>query len=75
MNQRVSELMAIISQAEVELAAIRADCSHPSYFVGIWSWRVGSYQPSRICNECHNSIPGITEEEIAEHNRGTQYGG
>lgn len=63
MNPRVSELLTTINQAQIELEEIRKNCSHNFWFVGMWSWRIGAYQPSRICGDCQNSIPGITEEE------------
>ena len=66
MNPRVSELFEIIRNAQNELAQIREACPHPSWFVGFWSWRPGADHPARICNECQNCIPGITEEESAE---------
>ena len=65
MNSRVAELFEIIRKAEAELANIRSVCLHTSWFVGFWSWRPGSDHPSRICNECQNCIPGITDEEAA----------
>jgi hypothetical protein len=64
MNQRVSELFETIRNAETELAEIRQKCTHPDFFVGMWSWRVGAYNPSRICNDCHTAIPGITDAEF-----------
>jgi hypothetical protein len=62
-NARILGLQAIIRDAEAEMARLRADCTHPSYTVGMWSWRIGSFSPARICDECKGSIPGITVAE------------
>lgn len=75
MNKRVAELLDSIRIAEVELLDIRSKCEHPSYFVGLWSWRAGSYYPSRICNECQIAIPGITEDERMGADRQSPYSG
>lgn len=64
MNKRVAELLDILRDAETELTQIRRECGHTKgYSVGMWSWRIGAYNPSRICNECRICIEGITEEE------------
>jgi len=68
-RMRVEELLDIIKNASNELALIRHKCEHPSYFVGMWSWRVGASSPSRICLVCQYAIPGITDEEIANFQR------
>ncbi len=62
-GKRVLELQDIIMKAENKLAEIRAKCTHPTYHVALWSWRIGNIEPSRICSICQHAIPGITEEE------------
>ncbi len=63
MNARVTELLEILQKTEKELQEIRDKCTHPGYFTGMWSWRIGAYNPARICSECRICIAGITEEE------------
>ncbi len=63
MNPRIAELQEIIRKSEEELQTIRSRCSHTEFFVGMWSGRVGSWNPSRICSDCHIAISGITKEE------------
>lgn len=63
---KVSKLKSTIMLAEAELSELRKGCNHPQYYIGLWSWRVGNIQPSRICNVCHIDIPGITDKEIED---------
>lgn len=63
MQARVSELLGQIQGAQTELETIRANCKHESYHLGFWSWRIGTVVPSRICDACLTSIPGITHKE------------
>jgi hypothetical protein len=51
----------------MEIAKIREECKHDQgYYVGNWSWRPGTWWPSRICNNCAMAIEGITAEEEKE---------
>jgi len=59
----VTELYDIIKEATIKLEDIRKNCDHPEFTVEMFSWRVGSYYPSRICSICESSITGITKEE------------
>ena len=66
-NLRVYQLLDQINSAHIELAELRESCSHSEgYHLGLWSWRVGSSHPSRICNTCLNEIEGITEKETIQ---------
>jgi len=60
---KVSELQNLIMASQNELFRLQAECQHPSYHLAMYSWRVGAFMPSRICNECDASVVGITEEE------------
>lgn len=65
-GKRVDELCRSIQAATEELRAIRAACAHPTYRLGWWSWGPGRINASRICNECHDALPGITDDEHRE---------
>lgn len=63
MNARIFELRDQISKAQDEIDALQKTCPHPTYHVMMFMWRVGAFNPSRICDECGLSIAGITPEE------------
>ena len=62
-RQRVSELQITINSAQNELWKLQSECPHTSYHIAMYMWRVGAFHPSRICDDCDASIPGITDEE------------
>jgi hypothetical protein len=56
--------MSRVHELQAEISKIRNECKHDQgYFVGNWSWRPGSWYPSRICNNCAMNIDGLTKEE------------
>jgi hypothetical protein len=59
----VDSLQALIQLCQSRMYKIQSACDHPHFEVTMWSWRVGAYQPSRVCLICHAPIAGITEEE------------
>ena len=64
MSNRVNELLNKIQDSQIELQEIRSKCLHnEGYRLGLWSYRVGQSNPSRICNVCQYAIEGITEKE------------
>jgi len=59
--------MSRVHDLQMEIAKIREECKHDQgYYVGNWSWRPGTWWPSRICNNCAMAIEGITAEEEKE---------
>lgn len=60
---RVTELFAVIKNADEELAQIRKDCPHSSYTIGWWEFGMGRIQAQRICHRCRTTVEGITDEE------------
>lgn len=59
--------MSRVHELQAEIAKIRDECKHvEGYYVGNWSWRPGTFYPSRICNTCAMCIDGITLEELKE---------
>lgn len=65
MKLRIAELYAQISSAQTELQSIREKCKHDNgYRIMNYQWRIGSIYPSRICEDCDSTIPGIAQEEI-----------
>jgi hypothetical protein len=66
-TQKVLELQEQIRKSQQELDDIQKECKHDStYHLAIYSWRVGAYNPSRICDLCSSSIPGIMEKETLQ---------
>jgi hypothetical protein len=59
----VDKLYKTIQNAEKKLAKIRAKCKHKKFTVRMYSWRIGSMQPQRLCNRCDSIVPGITDLE------------
>lgn len=65
MTKTVKYYQTEIMVAQVEIARLQAECLHPSYECVMYSYRVGSYLPTRVCGECAKPVDGITEEESA----------
>ena len=56
--------MSRVHELQAEIAKIRDECKHDQgYYVGNWSWRPGTWWPSRICNNCAMAIDGLTTQE------------
>ena len=62
MNPRIQELFDIIKKANDELNEIRKTCSHPNYYKGLWSWRVGCINVTKICSECNDFIEYVDDD-------------
>lgn len=54
-----------IKMAEAVLATARANCPHPSYRIGLYSWRIGCIDKKRLCDECDSVLGDPTIEEAA----------
>ena len=65
-NRPVDKLYTQIEEAQKNLDTIRQECKHEKFRLGLYSWRVGSVVPQRICEECDAVVPGITEEEVKQ---------
>ena len=70
MNPRgVKDCQDIIKETTTIMEEFRKGCSHEKgYKISMWSERIGSMYPARICNVCLMNIPGITQEEIKKCN-------
>lgn len=70
-NPRIAELQLMMTQAQQEIQNIKESCSHDEYFIGYWSWRVGSMQPARICSICNDCIQLLSPDskEYSEFKR------
>lgn len=62
-KQKINRLYEVIKEANEEIEKLRSECTHETYTVKLYSWRVGSFNPQRICNECDAVVTGITKEE------------
>jgi hypothetical protein len=64
MIKTVADYENDIQFAQMEISRIQQSCKHDNgYFCGMYSWRIGSGYPTRMCNQCLTTLPGITEEE------------
>jgi len=67
LKERINELYKIIEKSNKEIEKIRKNCKHDKgYTVNLYSWRLGSLNPERICNTCGGLLPGVTKEEAIE---------
>lgn len=63
--KRIAELLETLRLTNDELDALRKQCAHDGpYFIGNWSWRVGSWSTKRICTLCKMPCGEPTSEEI-----------
>lgn len=63
MAKSVVQYQLEIQYAQQKIQEIQVSCSHLMYELCMYSWRVGSSYPTRLCVECRAPIPGITPEE------------
>ena len=72
-NKEKDKMFAQIKSANERLTEIRKICKHEKTFIGNYSWRVGSIEPSEICTYCGEWIIGgpmiVTNEkgEVVEN--------
>lgn len=59
----VQDYHLIIANAQEKIKEIQEKCAHSERFVGYYSWRIGSFHPSRICKACNAWIESATTEE------------
>jgi hypothetical protein len=59
----VHEIYPIIQAYEARRDELRANCKHVSSTPKMYMWRVGSFNPYLICDECDALVHGITEEQ------------
>lgn len=58
------DLQLEIQELQAQISLIQQKCAHDQgYTCMMYSYRVGAFNPSRICNSCHLPVPGITQEE------------
>lgn len=59
----VQDYQLQILRAEEKIKELQSKCDHPDYEAVMYSWRVGSYQPSHICKSCNVYLGEATPEE------------
>lgn len=64
LKEKILDCQSRIRSAEAEMQGWRTHCTHPSYYVGLWSWRVGSIHPKRICDICGVPVGEPTDKEM-----------
>lgn len=53
---RIAEIAKLQNDLNNELSTLKEACSHDEYYVGTYSWRVGSYDQCRICTKSNLRI-------------------
>ena len=65
-KSEITKCELVIQHGQERLVELRKQCNHPSYKILLYSWRIGAYNPAKICDICHGKIGGPeTEEEKA----------
>lgn len=59
----VNDYQNDIQKAQEEIQKIQKSCTHTNFYTGMYSWRPGAMNPSRICSDCYLPLSGITQEE------------
>ena len=62
-KRNIDKLYKRIENTQKQIEKLRKECKHKSFRVELYSWRVGSYLPQRLCKKCDAVVPGITEKE------------
>lgn len=61
----VAELQEVIQECTAQIQLKQEECKHPEFECVMYSYRVGSYHPTRMCKSCKRPIPGMTDDEFA----------
>lgn len=62
----VQDYQLQILHAEQKIKELQNACSHDEHLAVMYSFRVGSYQPSHICKSCAKYLGNATEDESSE---------
>lgn len=63
MKNRIDEINELRKQLDDEIKMIQETCTHDEYHIGIYSWRIGSYNLNRICEKCYTVRLGTPSKE------------
>ncbi len=66
MIERVKEIHNQIKELQDELGIIKKECSHNKYNIGFYSYRIGSTEISKICDDCGENIGIPSKKEVDE---------
>lgn len=67
-KERILEIAKLREELLNELRFLQETCPHEEYYVGNYSWRIGSYDLMRICNICDSVKLGKpSDKEIEEY--------
>jgi hypothetical protein len=70
MAKTVTDYQVDIMNAQSEIQKIQTLCAHDlGYECVMYSWRIGSSYPTRLCLACKLPLSGITEEESEKARR------
>jgi len=65
-KSRIQELRQKIDEMSIEIKSIQENCSHNEYHIGTYSWRIGSYDQKRICEDCGLVLESPSNDELEE---------
>lgn len=66
-RKRINEIYAEKEVLEQERKMIQEDCSHDSYQVKDFYWRIASSYPAKICDYCDANIGEPSEEDMKDY--------
>lgn len=75
MAKTVVDLQWEIQALQSQIQEIQKQCEHPGYECVMYSYRIGSYYPTRLCTTCRYPLPGITPEEEQKAREWSQQSG
>lgn len=64
MNIDITAYREIIETCNQRIKDIQGGCEHDDYEVGMYQWRPGAMTAQRICLDCGDLVPGITDDEV-----------
>lgn len=67
-KEKLEKLREKLVECQQEIEEIQNSCPHNQYKIGLFSWREGSYDLMRICNECSIPLGNPNGNEIDDYN-------
>ena len=71
-KKRVTEIYKELETLQEELKDLKKNCSHDSYRIGYFSWRIGCIDTKKLCSHCDEVLgePSIEEADAFEKEHG-----
>jgi hypothetical protein len=62
--RKVDQIYAKQEKLQKELEGLRENCPHTETYESLYSWRVGSYNPARLCTVCDEFIEYVEDSKV-----------